>query len=264
VRKYRFDVFISYASEDRATVAEPLARELSGRGIIAWFDHSELQLGDRFRQKIDEGLSQSRFGVVILSHSFFAKNWPQLELDGLATRENAEGRKIILPIRHQLRTEEVTLYSPLLGGILSTSTDNGIPAVAELINKIVTEEAAKSSGIVSTLPMIDNKRYKGSLKDGEYRVTVTSSLGTQPLSFLSSSSENGDFTWGYRGHGPLTLAGALARNVFGAYKGSLYHERIGDRFFNPPIYMDIVTRLPRSVWELNDSRNYRSSSQFSH
>jgi hypothetical protein len=252
MRKYRFDVFISYASEDRATVVEPLAQELRTRGIIAWFDRFELQLGDRFRQKIDEGLSQSRFGIVILSHSFFAKKWPQLELDGLATRENAEGRKVILPIRHQLRPEQVTLYSPLLGGILSTSTDNGMPAVAALITRVVTEEAAKSSGIVSTFPMIDNKRYKGRLEHEGYRVTVTSSSGTHPLTFLSKSSENGDFSWGYRGSGPLSLAGALARNVFGPYQGSLYHHQIGDRFFNPPIYQEIVTRLPPSGWELDD------------
>jgi hypothetical protein len=130
----------------------------------------------------------------------------------------------------------VTLYSPLLGGILSTSTDKGIQAVAELITRLVTQEAAKSKGLISTLPIIDNKRYKGRLEHEGYRVTVTSSSGTHPLTFLSESSENGDFSWGYCGSGPLSLAGALARNVFGPYEGSLYHQRIGERFFNPPIY----------------------------
>jgi hypothetical protein len=33
------------------------------------------------RRKIDQGIARSRFGLVVLSPSFFAKNWPQYELD---------------------------------------------------------------------------------------------------------------------------------------------------------------------------------------
>jgi hypothetical protein len=59
-----------------------------------------------------------------------------------------------------------------------------------MVNKVVTEEAAKSSGIISTFPMIDNKRYKGTrIELGQYRVTVTSSTGTYPLTYLSETSE---------------------------------------------------------------------------
>jgi hypothetical protein len=56
-------------------------------------------VGDSLRERIDGGLSASRFGVVILSHSFFGKHWPTRELNGLAQRE-AEGRKVILPVWH--------------------------------------------------------------------------------------------------------------------------------------------------------------------
>jgi hypothetical protein len=74
--------------------------------------------------------------ILHVTVQFLRQNWPQLELDGLATRENAEGHKVILPIRHQLHPEEVTLYSPLLGGILSTSTDKGIQAVVGWSTKL--------------------------------------------------------------------------------------------------------------------------------
>jgi hypothetical protein len=40
---------------------------------------------------------ESRFGVVILSPAFFAKEWPNKELDGLVAREDSRG-KVILPI----------------------------------------------------------------------------------------------------------------------------------------------------------------------
>jgi hypothetical protein len=38
---------------------------------------------DSLRAKIDEGLSHSRFGAVILSEALFAKHWPQRELNAL-------------------------------------------------------------------------------------------------------------------------------------------------------------------------------------
>lgn len=62
-----FDVFISHASEDKAEIARPLAESLARAGLRVWLDEFELQLGDSLREKIDQGLSLSRFGVVVLS-----------------------------------------------------------------------------------------------------------------------------------------------------------------------------------------------------
>jgi Domain of unknown function (DUF1883)/TIR domain len=81
-----WDVFISHASEDKDAVARPLAEHLRDLGVSVWLDAFELRIGDSLRRKIDAGLAGSRFGVVVLSRSFFRKGWPQYELDGLVTR----------------------------------------------------------------------------------------------------------------------------------------------------------------------------------
>lgn len=86
-----WDVFISYASENRDAVAAPLAQSLEELGLRVWFDITELKVDDSLRERIDAGLSQSRYGVVVLSTAFFAKHWPTRELNGLAQRET-EGR----------------------------------------------------------------------------------------------------------------------------------------------------------------------------
>jgi TIR domain len=52
---------------------------------------------------IDDGLRRSRYGVVILSPDFFRKGWPKEELDGLVTRQTSEGRKVILPVWHNVK-----------------------------------------------------------------------------------------------------------------------------------------------------------------
>lgn len=81
------DVFISYASEERESVARPLAELLTSLGVSVWFDKFDLKMGDSLRRKIDEGLTICRYGIVLLSPSFFGKHYTNRELDGLAQRE---------------------------------------------------------------------------------------------------------------------------------------------------------------------------------
>lgn len=131
-----WDVFISHAREDKADVARPLAVRLQKSGLAVWIDEQTLALGDSLREKIDEGLSQSRYGVLILSPSFFAKRWPRKELDGLFSREETEG-KVILPVWHNISAEVVAQASPLLAGRLAASTRDGIDSVAESILAVV-------------------------------------------------------------------------------------------------------------------------------
>jgi len=131
-----WDVFISHASEDKNDVVEPLTRILTAHGLSVWYDSTALLLGDSLRRKIDQGLAGSRFGVVVLSKNFFAKNWPQQELSGLAARET-EGAKVILPVWHQLSHAEILQYSPLLADRLGISTQEGLEAVAAEILKVV-------------------------------------------------------------------------------------------------------------------------------
>ena len=56
------DVFISHASEDKESIARPLAEALILAGFLVWFDEYELRIGDSLRGKIDEGLASARYG----------------------------------------------------------------------------------------------------------------------------------------------------------------------------------------------------------
>jgi hypothetical protein len=59
-----WDVFVSHASEDASTVAQPLAAGLRRAGLKVWMDDEELQVGDSLRRRIDEGLARSRHAVI--------------------------------------------------------------------------------------------------------------------------------------------------------------------------------------------------------
>lgn len=138
-----YDVFISHASEDKQDVALPLASHLQASGLRVWIDESELTLGDSLRRKIDHGLSQSRFGVVILSTAFFSKEWPNKELDALVAREDGKD-KVILPVWHNIGVGEIVNYSPLLADKLSVSTRKGIAFAAEKIVDAVSNSRDNS------------------------------------------------------------------------------------------------------------------------
>ena len=128
-----FDVFISHATEDKNEIVRPLANALIAEGLRVWYDEFELRIGDSLRRKIDSGLARSRFGVVVLSHAFFAKNWPQYELDGLVTREMT-GEQVILPLWHGLTKSEVISYSPSLADKVARSTAEF--TIEEIANEI--------------------------------------------------------------------------------------------------------------------------------
>jgi hypothetical protein len=100
--------------------------------VKVWYDAFTLKMGDSLRRSIDKGLANSRYGVVVLSPSFFAKEWPQKELDGLVARE-VEGEKVILPIWHNVSREEVCRYSPTLADRVAASSADGTDVVVAKI-----------------------------------------------------------------------------------------------------------------------------------
>jgi hypothetical protein len=81
-------------------------------------------------------LRRSTYGIVVISPNFFAKEWPQRELEALLVRAD-QGGKVILPIWHQITYEEVKQYSLILAGIFAIKSERGMKhVVAELLKVI--------------------------------------------------------------------------------------------------------------------------------
>lgn len=112
---------------------------------------SRASLGDKLREKIEEGLRLSRFGVVILSPHSADKSWPRDEIRALMAREE-RGVKRVLPVLHELEPADVADAFPLLGDRLSVSTSAGMSAVADVIEKTVLDPRNQSPA--STSPTV--------------------------------------------------------------------------------------------------------------
>lgn len=132
-----YDVFISHASEDKDAVVRPLANALVQHGLRVWYDEFELKIGDSLRRKIDKGLANSRFGIVVLSRDFIKKGWTNYELDGIISKA-VSGEQVMLPIWHEITKQEIIAYSPSLADKVarntsSYTTDEIANEIAELI-----------------------------------------------------------------------------------------------------------------------------------
>jgi hypothetical protein len=90
-------VFISYAGEDKPFVRK-LASDLKKAGISVWYDAWMIRVGDSLVSKIEEGIRNADFMLVVLSKAFFAKNWPHAELNAALARENDSDSVFVLPI----------------------------------------------------------------------------------------------------------------------------------------------------------------------
>jgi len=93
-----WDVFLCHASEDKDTVVEPLVRALEAAGFRCWYDRGEILWGDSIIDRVEEGLRNARFVIVVLSPTFLSKRWPMKELRAVLSSEIETGPTRVLAL----------------------------------------------------------------------------------------------------------------------------------------------------------------------
>ncbi len=132
-----YDLFVCYAHEDKDKFVKPLVKLLKANQVEVWFDEFSLSPGSSLRRSIDDGLTKSRFGIVVLSKHFFRKKWPQWELDGLVQRNNQNNTNIIIPIWLNVSEKYISQFSPSLANIIAIKSDGGLKYIVKQVLKIL-------------------------------------------------------------------------------------------------------------------------------
>lgn len=145
-----YDVFVSHAWEDKAAFVTELVDALTARGLRVWYDDLSLDIGDSLRESIDRGLRDSRYGVVVLSPHFFAKQWPARELNGLVQKAMGEGRKVVLPVWHHVTRDHVAEYSYPLADLVAANSADGVDAVADAILRVVSSSGEAGAAVTAS------------------------------------------------------------------------------------------------------------------
>lgn len=184
-----WDVFISHASEDKYSVALPLANLLEQKGVKVWIDEEQLLLGDSLFREIEKAMLSSRYGVVILSHSFLEKYWTNLELEALFTKEEEYG-KVILPIWHNISKKELSEYSLILSSRLAISTSESLSYIADKIlksiGKLDKKTWIKRELKISFNEILNNKSY---ISENEYIFLYKSIFNTDRVKYILYKEE---------------------------------------------------------------------------
>jgi hypothetical protein len=171
-QRYEWDVFISHASEDKDAFVQPLAYALVEEGVRVWYDDFMIDIGDSLTEGIDEGLKKSRYGIVVLSKSYFVKPWSKRELEGLWARDLME-KTVILPVWLGVDRNDVLAFSPTLANRRAFNANDGIANVVTDLLRFVKPTAVWRSAEPPRIPARqpvhvprdDEQRYDRELGD---------------------------------------------------------------------------------------------------
>jgi len=142
VIKYRFQVALSFAGEDRAVAAE-MANKLTERGVSVFYDdHEKASLwGKDLYQHLARVYSEeAQYCVVLVSEHYARKVWPRHELKQAQARAFRENREYLLPIR--LDDTPIPGISHTVGYIdlRKDSTETVIQAILKKLASDATDE----------------------------------------------------------------------------------------------------------------------------
>lgn len=168
----KIDFFICHASEDKESFVRDLAQQLVRNGASVFYDEYSIKLGDSLTLKINEGLQNANYGIVVLSNFFFEKNWTFAELQAIFNKSVNEKLKLFI-IYHNVDNELVRQKFPLLADIKATSSAKGFERVADELF-----EAAKITpqrGYM-TIPF---EGGKGINKDDGFHILIRFSLSSK-------------------------------------------------------------------------------------
>lgn len=120
----KYDVFISHANKDKLTFIDELYNSLDNLGINIFYDRKSLEWGDKWKDRILDGVKQSEFAIIVISENFFDREWTEKELNEFLNRQNQNGQKIILPVVHNITMEQLRDKYPSIAEIQAINSQD--------------------------------------------------------------------------------------------------------------------------------------------
>lgn len=134
-------VFISYSSKDSDFV-EKLSLNLVKSRINVWLDKWAMQPGDSLIEKIQLGLIESSFLLVILSKNSVESQWCKKEINSGLLRELEEKKVVIIPIL--LEECEIPLFlKEKLYADFTGEFDKGFQTLIRPLKKLSSEHIGR-------------------------------------------------------------------------------------------------------------------------
>jgi hypothetical protein len=129
VKRYKLRAFILHYYKDRDNMALPLAQALEAEGLPVFFDDFMLEPGDDLEDRIRNGITKYKFGIVILSRAFVRIGWQAAGIRCLYDELSSE-YKDIYPVWHNITKNDLANFLPAFERFIPDKPgDGGIPAI---------------------------------------------------------------------------------------------------------------------------------------
>lgn len=185
------NLFISHASEDKEQIVNPFVECLSKNRITPyWYDKEQIEGGDIMVEKINEGLSVSKIGIVIFSKHYLQKYWTTWELMVILTLVITHKIRIIPFISNDITYEQIIERYPIMAPIKFEP----IPPCNEIISLVkskmseacrIYDDPTSVSGISYALPKNGSDNVSNE-NQGEQNTPELETQAKVPVEKLSS------------------------------------------------------------------------------
>lgn len=147
-----WDVFISHASEDKNSIARPLALALQTHGLTIWFDEDSMFAHNPLNEKIVDGLHNSQVIVLVISSRFLTKEWTIREMTLALEFENPPNC-VVVPMLHDLAEDEIEKIPKTLRDRPGVSTRESLDqAIVRLVATIRSIREEKTTDWIHFAP----------------------------------------------------------------------------------------------------------------
>ena len=124
-------VFISYSHKDKPFVSK-LVADLASMGAKVWVDLIEMKVGDSIVKKIQDGIEDSEWLIVVLSPDSVDSGWVTKELSAALFNELEREQVYVLPLLYRECKIPLLLRDKLYADFTS-SYDDGLRSLANRI-----------------------------------------------------------------------------------------------------------------------------------
>jgi hypothetical protein len=129
----KYDIFISFASEERELIVLPLVSALRDSGISVWYDEDNIETADALIDKIRNGIDRSQCVLAVISPDYIKKKWTLREFREIIAIWRT-CNILFIPLIHGISIEKIAEFSEALSNFKCQEvSSNNISDVVESV-----------------------------------------------------------------------------------------------------------------------------------
>jgi hypothetical protein len=127
-------IFLSYSWNDKEKAIQ-IAEKLMANGVDVWLDEWSVKIGDSLVSRINEGVKNSSYMIILVSKNYLKSKWGNKELQSALIREAEQKKTFIIPVVIE-RIEFTKMPTMLSDRIFLDMTGDIDEAISKLVRII--------------------------------------------------------------------------------------------------------------------------------